>query len=145
MTKEFVTLSAEETTIMGRRIGEVLPKGSVVCFFGDLATGKTTLIKGIVEGATGLNEQVVTSPTFVYLNIYEGNTTVYHFDLYRFDDVDQFLSMGFDEYLSGDGICCVEWAERIESVLPASTLFVTMEHRGEGRRYVQLNGFDHYV
>src|ERR1700722_4422987 len=94
--KEIVTFSPEETLSYGRELGRAAKKNSIFCFFGDLGAGKTTLIKGIVEGATGVAASNVSSPTFVYLNIYSSpKMSLYHFDLYRLKNEREFLSMGF--------------------------------------------------
>ncbi|MCB1112938.1 MAG: tRNA (adenosine(37)-N6)-threonylcarbamoyltransferase complex ATPase subunit type 1 TsaE [Chlamydiia bacterium] len=131
--------SEEETIALGRRIGAQLKAGSVLCFFGDLGAGKTTLIKGIAAGVSGCDPDEVNSPTFVYLNIYEGNLPVYHFDLYRLHGIEEFLSMGFDEYFSAGGICCVEWSERISQLLPDDFIEVRLEHCGEQIRDVAIS------
>src|SRR5262245_49283906 len=96
--KNKVTHSAEETFSFGYALGQTLPSHSVICLYGELAAGKTTLIKGIAAGAAGIDPAHVQSPTFTYLNIYEGRQKIYHFDLYRLKDVDEFLSMGFVEF-----------------------------------------------
>jgi tRNA threonylcarbamoyladenosine biosynthesis protein TsaE len=110
----------------------------VVCLRGDLGAGKTQLVKGIVEGATSVLAEQVSSPTFVYLNVYPGPRTVYHFDLYRLHDCDEFLSMGFEEYLSAGGICCIEWPERILELLPSGAMQVWLEVRGEAERAIHI-------
>lgn len=138
MEQRFYSQSAAETSAIGYRLGQDLPPRSVVCFFGDLAAGKTTLIKGLVAGATGRDPSEVQSPTFVYLAIYEGPKPVYHFDLYRLRDADEFLGMGFDEYFDADGICCIEWSERIASCLPSNCIRITMEHAGENKRQITI-------
>lgn len=114
-----------------------MPEGAVLCFFGDLGAGKTTLIKGIAASA-GVPVQQVNSPTFVYMNLYEGSKSIVHFDLYRLENATQFLSMGFDEYLFNDAIVCIEWSERIKELLPDEIMEVTMEHKGEGVREIQV-------
>jgi len=81
----------------------------------------------------------VNSPTFVYLNIYEGSKSIYHFDLYRLHGVDEFLSMGFDEYLFAGGICCIEWSERIEVLLPPDCICVRISHEAEECRRIAIN------
>jgi tRNA threonylcarbamoyladenosine biosynthesis protein TsaE len=130
--------SAEETIALGKAVGESLKENSILCFFGELAAGKTTFIKGVVAGAAALSPEQVISPTFVYLNIYKGKKTVYHFDLYRLKDIDQFLSMGFDEYLFSNGICCIEWSERIAALLPENTIKVFLTHAGDQRREILI-------
>ena len=132
----FTTHSEAETVALGVSLGERLPPNSVVCFRGDLGAGKTTFIKGVVAGATGSSHELVTSPTFVYLNIYEGKKSVYHFDLYRLRDADEFLSMGFEEMFFLGGICCIEWSERIVPLLPANRTEVAMTHAGEHTREI---------
>lgn len=133
-----ITHSSVETHLLGVELGKSLPKDSVVCFFGDLGAGKTTFIKGVVAGALGTSGDEVNSPTFTYLNIYKGNKTVYHFDLYRMRDADEFLSMGFDEMFDAGGICCVEWSEKISSLIPSEALCVVMTHLGGDDRRIEI-------
>lgn len=130
--------SAAATHEIGRAFGQGLSNGVVVCFFGDLGAGKTTFIKGLVEGAAGVDPAVVHSPTFSYLHVYEGKKKIYHFDLYRLRDIDEFVSMGFDEYFEAGGICCIEWSERIALYLPVNTLYVTLEHAGGDNRLITI-------
>lgn len=135
---QYLSHSAIETFELGRQLGEILPVPSVVCFFGELGAGKTTFIKGLVCGAAQLDPAVVQSPTFTYLHIYEGTQRIFHFDLYRLRDIDEFLSMGFDEYFEEAGICCMEWSEKIESYLPADRIVVTLEHREKDHRLITI-------
>jgi tRNA threonylcarbamoyladenosine biosynthesis protein TsaE len=128
--------STEKTIAFGQTIGKSVQPGTILSLFGDLGAGKTTLIKGIVSALTGIEPAEVCSPTFVYLNIYEGNCPVYHFDLYRLNDVESFLSLGFEEYLFSQGVCCLEWSERIASILPESTQRITLSHAGAERRKI---------
>lgn len=128
--REYTTHSETETYDLGYRLGSKLEDNGVVCFFGDLAAGKTTFIKGLTAGAAAFPDSEVSSPTFVYLNIYQGNRKIYHFDLYRLRDADEFLSMGFDEFFTAGGICCIEWSERIPLLLPEGCLKVVMSHAG---------------
>lgn len=138
MIKQYFSSSSEETLSIGYALGRELVVPAVVCFFGELAAGKTTFIKGLVAGAAHLDPAIVQSPTFTYLNIYEGTQTIYHFDLYRLQGADDFLNMGFDEYFEADGICCIEWSERIEPCLPPSRILVTLTHEGEDRRSITI-------
>ena len=125
--------NAEETLRIGKEFGSLLSPDSIVCVFGELGAGKTTFIRGIAEGI-GIDPSQVSSPTFVYLNIYEGKTPFYHFDLYRLSGVDPFLSMGFDEILFSPGIKCIEWSERIAQIIPKEAIKVTLSHKDEGRQ-----------
>lgn len=126
---EHLSHSPEETALFAEHLGSELPPNTVLTFFGNLGAGKTTFIKGLVKGAIQLPPSIVQSPTFTYLNVYRNEKTVYHFDLYRLRDSDEFLSMGFDEYFEADGICCIEWSERITPILPPSCIKVIMEHQ----------------
>lgn len=133
--QQYVTSSAEETIALGKKFGADLPANSVLCFFGNLAAGKTTLIKGI---ASAFSSSTVSSPTFVYLNIYEGSQTIYHFDLYRLAGAEDFLSMGFEDYLFAGGICCVEWSERISELLPVNRWELHLNHVEGGKRAIEI-------
>ena len=134
-----VTSSPEETLEYGKELGQKLAPGSVVCFEGDLGAGKTTLIKGVASGATGCSIDEVTSPTFTLLNIYEGQKPVYHFDLYRMRNSEEFISMGFDDYLEGSGICCIEWSERIADLLE-NPIRVRLTPKSETEREIIVEG-----
>jgi tRNA threonylcarbamoyladenosine biosynthesis protein TsaE len=111
---------------------------SVISLFGELAAGKTTFIKGLVSGASQIDPSHIQSPTFTYLHIYEGQKTVYHFDLYRLRDIDEFLSMGFDEYFESNGICCMEWSERIAPYLPSDRVSILLEHVDQNSRSITI-------
>ncbi|MFI5333612.1 MAG: tRNA (adenosine(37)-N6)-threonylcarbamoyltransferase complex ATPase subunit type 1 TsaE [Chlamydiales bacterium] len=137
-TTELITNSPEETLAYAAKIRKNAKAGAVFSLMGELGSGKTTFVKGLVS----CHEREVSSPTFTYLHIYPGEIPIYHFDLYRLKDVTEFLAMGFDEYLHGDGICCVEWAERIESILPKHTLFFHFSHSGEERRKIVRHEWD---
>lgn len=134
--QEILSGSTQETVKLGKQLGATLSANSVLCFFGDLAAGKTAFIKGVASSVSQLPEEEVTSPTYVYLNQYEGPLTVYHFDLYRLQDQDEFVAMGFAELFSAGGVCCIEWAERIESILPKDAYYISLEHHGEGSRRI---------
>ncbi len=137
---EFVTGAPEETLAFGRQLGEQLPEHSVVCLHGELGAGKTTLIKGIAAGVTGLSPEAINSPTYVYLNVYQGKRTFYHFDLYRMRDIDEFLGMGFEEYWDAGGVSCLEWAERISSIIPAEAIVVQLSHVSDQSRRIRIQG-----
>ncbi|HEV8052288.1 MAG TPA: tRNA (adenosine(37)-N6)-threonylcarbamoyltransferase complex ATPase subunit type 1 TsaE [Parachlamydiaceae bacterium] len=135
----FISNSAEQTREFGMKFGAQLLPNSVLCFFGDLGAGKTTFIQGLTAGVLGSQAEEVNSPTFTYLNIYHGNKTLYHFDLYRLRDADEFLSMGFDETFDAGGITCVEWAEKIAAIIPEGTIYVKMTHLGGDQRKIEIH------
>jgi len=136
-----VTASAEETFQAGLQLGQTIETPCVIAFYGDLGAGKTTFIRGIAS-AVSADVQEVCSPTFTYLNIYYGNTAIYHFDLYRIPTEEEFIAAGFDEYLNAGGICCIEWSEKISSFLQEQTLpslyKVYIAHAGEGLREIRI-------
>lgn len=129
----------EETVAFGRKLAKQLPRGSVVCFSGELGAGKTTLIKGLVSEAIHYPEELVNSPTYVYMNIYTGNEDITHFDLYRLNKEEEFFAMGFDEYIGTGALTCIEWPERIANSLPTDCIWVTLSHATDGGRIVQIH------
>jgi tRNA threonylcarbamoyladenosine biosynthesis protein TsaE len=122
--------SPEETIELGRRFAAGLQPGDVVALYGDLGSGKTHFVKGIAAGL-GWDPSEVASPTFVLLHEYATQPPVYHFDAYRIGRPEEFTALGFEEYASGDGICVVEWPERIEGLLPPGTIRLRLT-AGEG-------------
>ncbi len=115
--------SEEETAAFGRRLAEELGPGSLVALIGDLGAGKTTLSKYIAEGL-GVTE-VVTSPTFTIVHEYHtGRVPLYHFDVYRLSDPAEMEELGYEEYFFGEGVCLVEWADRIRELLPADARMI---------------------
>ncbi len=131
---KYISSSAEETEAIGHEIALQLNSGSIVCLTGDLGAGKTTLSKGLVSEITGTPSHQINSPTFTYLNIYEGKKTLYHFDCYRLKGADDFLERGFDEYFGR--LCLIEWPEKIEEALPKERIIITIEYLDEGKREV---------
>jgi len=129
-----ISKSPLDTLSIGREIGKRLPPNQTVCLYGDLGAGKTTLIKGIVEELTKTSAHEVNSPTFTYLNIYEGEETIYHFDCYRLENAKDFLERGLEEYL--DGLCLIEWPERISSLLPKNRSIININYLGEEERVI---------
>ncbi len=124
------------TEAFGRRLGAVLFPGAVVALNGRLGAGKTHLVRAICEGLGVLNPAAVCSPTYTLVHEYPGPTPVYHFDAYRLTGPREFHDLGADEYLSGDGVCLIEWAERVTEALPADHLRIDIEPVGDtGRRF----------
>jgi len=130
------TETVEETYALGARLATLLDAGAVIALYGDLGTGKTHLVKGIAEGL-GLPRSTVRSPTFTILHTYdEGRRPLHHFDAYRVQTPDEFVELGFEEYVHGDGITCIEWADRIEGLLPPDTLRLRLAHVGPQQRRI---------
>ena len=128
------------TAALGRRLGERLGPGAVVGLVGTLGAGKTHLSRAIAEGLGVPDGRVVTSPTFVLIQEYEGRIPVYHFDVYRLADARAFLDLGAAEYLGGDGVCLIEWADRVRDWLPDDTLWIELEITGPESRRASLSG-----
>ena len=120
----------------GRTQAASLRRGDVLALSGDLGAGKTHFVKG-VAAALGA-EAVVTSPTFTLIHEYlGGRLPVYHFDFYRLEDEDEVLKIGLDEYLDGDGICLIEWADKFPALLPPHTQWFRFTHRPDGTRAIE--------
>jgi len=109
----FVTTGEAGTKELGKRTGQILSPGSVVCLFGELGTGKTTFIKGLASGLE-IEEDEITSASFVIVAEHYGRIPLYHIDLYRINSPKELYTTGIEEYLPGDGITVIEWAERLE-------------------------------
>jgi tRNA threonylcarbamoyladenosine biosynthesis protein TsaE len=123
--KIYKTFSEEETYELGRNFSKNLKPGDTISLEGDLGTGKTALTKGI---AAGLDiSEPITSPTFTLVNTYEGRVTLHHFDVYRTEDAEELLAIGWDEYLDGEAVTIVEWGDRIPELLPDDTIYIRLE------------------
>ena len=130
----------EETKKFGMRIGSLLEPKDILCLNGELGAGKTTMTKSIGLGL-GV-EDYITSPTFALINEYEGKCPIYHFDVYRLEEVEDLFDLGFDDYFFGNGICIIEWAEKIEKLLPEDRLvLIISKGEKEDERVVELDGF----
>ncbi|WP_257530701.1 tRNA (adenosine(37)-N6)-threonylcarbamoyltransferase complex ATPase subunit type 1 TsaE [Irregularibacter muris] len=126
--KEFITYSPQQTFELGQRIGEKSLPGTVICLSGEMGAGKTALTQGIVKGI-GI-EDYVTSPTYTLVNEYYGDIPVYHFDVFRIEDVEELDEIGFDEYLYGQGVVIIEWPSQILESLPKEYLWISID-KGE--------------
>lgn len=120
------TRSPEETFQVGKSLGEKAYPGQVITLTGDLGVGKTVFTQGLAKGL-GI-EEPVNSPTFTIAQVYEGGRLpFYHFDVYRIGDVEEMDEVGFDEYVSGEGVSLIEWANLIEEILPENRVNITIE------------------
>lgn len=124
---------ARDTEALGAALGRTLPAGSVVALKGTLGAGKTYLV-GAIASALGVDRSSVVSPTFVLVNQYHGQRTIYHLDAYRLQDDDEFLELGPEEFFDSDGLTLIEWAERVERCLPCERLEVAIEVTGDTSR-----------
>src|SRR5207249_11623334 len=126
------------TEQFGRRVGELLFPGAVVALVGQLGAGKTNLTRAVAEGLGVRNPAAVNSPTFVLIQEYPARLPIYHFDAYRLSGPREFRELGTDEYFHGDGVCLVEWADKVEPALPAEHLRIEIHVVDENRRRFEV-------
>lgn len=120
------TMSPEETFEVGFRMGERARAGQVYTLAGNLGVGKTVFTQGFAKGL-GVQEHV-NSPTFTIVQEYEdGRLPFYHFDVYRIGEIEEMDEIGFEEYIAGEGVCLIEWANLIEEILPEERTEITIE------------------
>ncbi len=136
-TKELITNSQQETVNLGERLAKLLSPGAIVCLIGDLGSGKTSLVKGMAKGLK-VSVEKVHSPTFVLMNIYEGKLSLYHFDLYRLEDIKEIEAIGYEEFLYGKGIAVIEWADRLATLMPSEYLRIELKHQDENTRQIEI-------
>jgi tRNA threonylcarbamoyladenosine biosynthesis protein TsaE len=133
-----ISNSAEHTMEAGRRFAQSLARGDVVCLTGELGAGKTHFAKGVVAGLGGDAEEV-TSPTFTIMHEYrEGRIPVFHFDLYRLESDRELQHIGWDDYLQGDAVCLVEWADKFPEALPSGAIWLDFSIDSDQTRRVEV-------
>ena len=131
---ELISHGPEQTRQMGSNIGELAQAGDVILLVGELGTGKTCLAQGIAWGL-GLVDHIP-SPSFVLVREHQGRLDLYHIDFYRLDEVQEIAQLGIDDYLYGQGLCVVEWADRALASLPKEHMLIKFEHRAENERWL---------
>jgi tRNA threonylcarbamoyladenosine biosynthesis protein TsaE len=136
----FQTKSTSETIRIGKRIGSLLLTGDIVAFVGELGTGKTQFIKGLAAGVGVENTKYISSPSFTLINEYRGKTPFYHIDLYRLKTEEEAEELGLEEYVGGEGITAIEWADRIPSLLPRELLWIQIRYTGKQTRSIEILG-----
>ncbi|MCX5698010.1 MAG: tRNA (adenosine(37)-N6)-threonylcarbamoyltransferase complex ATPase subunit type 1 TsaE [Candidatus Omnitrophica bacterium] len=135
---QIVSNSEKETLNLAKALAVNLRRKDTVCLFGQLGSGKTVFAKGIALGL-GIAQEDITSPTFILIHEYlKGRLPLYHFDLYRLEREQDILELGYEEYLYGDGVSVVEWADRLGHLMPKEYLRVNLEVKGENKRKVEL-------
>jgi tRNA threonylcarbamoyladenosine biosynthesis protein TsaE len=139
-TLDLISHSPAQTRRFGMRLGALLRAGDVICLEGELGTGKTCLTQGIGRGM-GIAEPI-TSPTFTLVAEHQPSSPapiLYHIDLYRLNEaVDEALAFGLADYLLGDGVCLIEWAERVQPALPDERLWITLRHLDVSKRSILM-------
>jgi tRNA threonylcarbamoyladenosine biosynthesis protein TsaE len=135
---EFISNSEEDTVRLGQALAAVLPPNSVIALNGTLGAGKTRLVQAIAE-ALEIDRHEVVSPTFVLMQEYHGQKSIYHVDAYRIASDEEFLQLGMEEYFVAGGLVFIEWAERVANTLPASHLTIDIEVQREERRLFRVS------
>ena len=131
-----ITTDVEETIKLGKQFADFIEKGDVFGFEGELASGKTTFIKGILKG---LNfNKSVTSPTFTLVNEYDAKFPVIHIDCYREDELERWIKLGLNDYFSDENIVIIEWADKMQSLMPDNTFHVHFSHKSVNSREIIL-------
>ncbi len=132
--------SPEQTLYWGKLLGLLLDEGDVVALTGELGAGKTALTQGIADGLGVSKDCYVTSPTFTIINEYKGRIPVYHLDFYRIESSLEIGNLGLEEYLPGEGVAIIEWAEKVERFLPKEYLKIILKYVNHSVRKVDMIG-----
>lgn len=130
----YVSHSEQDTVNLAKDLASGLKAGDIIALIGDIGTGKTTFVKAIAK-ALGISE-TVSSPTFTIVREYRsGKFPLFHFDVYRLSNEDEFYDIGAEEYLYGEGITIIEWADIVEDALPLNTMIIEIKYgNNEGER-----------
>ncbi len=137
---KFTCQSEQETKELGKKIGKNLSSGALISLRGPLGAGKTVIAKGIAQ-ALGIDEAIV-SPTFTIIQEYDGDLELHHLDLYRIDGVEEFEGVGGEELLYTEGVTLIEWSEKIEEILPAHTIYITLSIQENQDRIIAIEGLN---
>ncbi len=134
----FTAQNELETDLIGEKLLALLPSQCVVALIGTLGAGKTRLVQAIAKAA-GIDPDEVSSPTFVLIHEYPGSVPIYHFDVYRLKNEEEFLQLGAEEYFDRPGLSLIEWGDRVESVLPPDHFTIQIEILDETERKFSLS------
>ncbi len=135
-SRRVVTSSQQETEKFGEEFAEGLKPGTVVGLVGELGAGKTCFVRGVCRGLDV--EDQISSPTFVIINQYQAKFPIYHFDLYRLTIPEEILELGYEEYFYGDGVCLIEWADKIEALMPEDSIEVQIRIGDDEEREIAI-------
>ena len=132
-----VTQDPQETIQLGEHFATFVEKGDVFSFVGELASGKTTFIKGILKGLDF--DKPVTSPTFTLVNEYDAKFPVIHIDCYREDEQERWIKLGMNDYMDEENVVIIEWADKMKSLLPVNTIQIQFSHKSINSREIFLS------
>ena len=136
MNLTIITKSPEETKKIGKEVGKLARPGDLLAFYGELGAGKTCFIQGISQQLEV--KDYVTSPSFTIINEYQGKIPIYHFDLFRLNNAEEILELGYEEYFYGEGLAVIEWAEKIEQLLPKEHLKIDIKFKNYHKRIISF-------
>ncbi len=139
--KKYTSKGPDETKDIGYRLGKMLRPGNVVGLYGELGSGKTTMVKGIAR-ALGIEEKEIMSASFTIITEYDSTPPFSHIDLYRIEKDSELDEVGFWEHIGGSNISVIEWAEKAESMLPEDLIRVGLTSVGEEVREITIEGGD---
>lgn len=134
---QIISHSPQETVNLGKRLSRFLKQGSIVCLYGELGAGKTTFVRGLALGL-GIKKEAVNSPSFVLIKEFKGKFPLFHFDLYRLNNLQEIFSLGLEEYLFDKGISVIEWAERLSKLSLDSYLKIEFKLKGPQERLIKI-------
>jgi len=132
------TTTAEETIRLGEKIARRLKPGDLVALSGELGAGKTTLVKGIAKGLGVKNYRYVNSPSFVLVKEYKGKIPLFHFDIYRLNNLKDIEDIGYEDYLARDGVIVIEWSSKMGRILPERHLNVALKIKNPNERTISV-------
>ena len=139
-----ISRTPDETRVIGKHVGATSCPGDLLLLYGELGSGKTCLTQGILWGLG--SDDYARSPTFVMISEYQADIPLYHMDLYRLEIGHPTTELGVEEYMEGDGLCVVEWAERVPSLAEREHLAVHIDNQGETNRLLTFSGVgQHYM
>ena len=130
--------SEEETIEIAKGLSRLLRAGDIVALQGALGAGKTTFIKGLIGALCHTDRNAITSPTFTYMNIYEAEVPVHHFDLYRITSDDQFLMLGLNDYINDESISLIEWPEKASAHTSCANVRIEVSYQGTHERLIVI-------
>ncbi len=133
---QIISNNPRQTREIGLRIGRIVQSGDILLLSGNLGAGKTCLTQGIARGMD--ITEYTSSPSFVVIKEYQGRIPLYHIDLYRIDRTEEIGDLGLDDYLYGNGVCVIEWADKALGLLPAQNMLIKMEYLAQTRRCLQF-------
>ena len=134
MNKNNITVDYMDTQKLGESFSQKIKEGNTILLYGDLGSGKTTFVKGILKGFNFLGE--VTSPTFSLINEYEADKKIIHIDCYRETEIKRWINIGIEDYFNSSDIVIIEWPEILENIIPDNSIRIKMNHIDDNKREI---------